>query len=107
MDQQDGLAQTAELFRVLASQSRLRILRLLCARPRTVGALTIATGMPQPLVSQHLRTLRQTRLVEATRHGREVVYAVPDPAMRRLLLGVMTRSEELTDYHRGQFPSTG
>ena len=59
MDMEPGLAEAAQLFKVLGSESRLLLLRLLAAEPRTVGALTEATGMSQPLVSQHLRTLRQ------------------------------------------------
>jgi len=68
----------AQLFKVLGQESRLWLLHLLSESPRTVGALTEATGMSQPLVSQHLRTLRQTGLVEARRHGREVTYQVTD-----------------------------
>lgn len=73
-----GLAEAAELFKVLGNESRLRLVRLLAEQPRTVGALSELTGMSQPLVSQHLRTLRQAELVTATRHGKEVTYQVSD-----------------------------
>jgi DNA-binding transcriptional ArsR family regulator len=64
------VADADQLFKVLGSESRLRLLLLLGERPRTVGALEEATEMSQPLVSQHLRTLRQIGLVTATRRGK-------------------------------------
>jgi DNA-binding transcriptional ArsR family regulator len=73
-----GLADAAQLFKALGNESRLWLLRLIGDEPRTVGALTEATGMSQPLVSQHLRTLRQSGLVLATRSGKEVSYELAD-----------------------------
>lgn len=100
MDRVDGLREAAEVFKILANESRLELLWLLCERPQTVGALTKITQIPQPVVSQHLRTLRHTRLVVATRHGRQVIYAVPDPSVRRLLITLVRRTDELSEYHR-------
>lgn len=78
MDTEPGLTEAAQLFKVLGHESRLELLRLIEQAPRTVGALTDATGMSQPLVSQHLRTLRQAGLVAATRSGKEVSYELVD-----------------------------
>jgi DNA-binding transcriptional ArsR family regulator len=75
---ESGVAAAAHLFKVLGSESRLRLLRLLDEEPRTVGALAEAASMSQPLVSQHLRTLRQVGLVAASRNGREATYRVAD-----------------------------
>ena len=73
-----GLADAARLFKVLGSESRLALLRLVGEQPRTVGALAEAADMSQPLVSQHLRTLRDAGLVTAQRRGKEVTYQVAD-----------------------------
>ncbi|WP_246036576.1 ArsR/SmtB family transcription factor [Sinomonas susongensis] len=73
-----ALEATALLFKVLGNASRLRLLMILGREPRTVGALAEDAGMSQPLVSQHLRTLRQAGLAKAVRRGREVVYHVAD-----------------------------
>ncbi|MEZ5087251.1 MAG: metalloregulator ArsR/SmtB family transcription factor [Tessaracoccus sp.] len=78
VEMERGLAEAAQLFKVLGSESRLLLLRLIGEESRTVGALTEATGMSQPLVSQHLRTLRGAGLVAAVRHGKEVVYEIAD-----------------------------
>lgn len=73
-----GVREAAQLFKQLGNESRLLIMRLLAERPRSVQALTEATGLSQPLVSQHLRTLRQADLVIGQRRGREVVYQLAD-----------------------------
>ena len=78
MNGERGLAAAAELFKVLGSESRLGLLRLVEQQSRTVGALAEAMGMSQPLVSQHLRTLRQAGLVSTSRAGKEVTYQLVD-----------------------------
>lgn len=80
-----GLNAAAHLFKVLGNESRLRLLLLLVEQPRTVGALAEAAGMSQPLVSQHLRTLRQAELVTAIRHGKEMTYQVTDEHVNHVI----------------------
>lgn len=74
----DGLDEAAELFRVLGSPSRLKLLRVIARGPAQVNALADATGLTQPLVSQHLRLLRTTGIVTVTRTGREASYQLAD-----------------------------
>ncbi len=78
MEREAGLEATAELFKVLGSSSRLYLLRLLASEPSGVSALVDRSGMSQPLVSQHLRTLRQAGIVTVFRSGREAVYQLAD-----------------------------
>ncbi|RNI21096.1 ArsR/SmtB family transcription factor [Flexivirga caeni] len=77
-DTQPGLAEAAQPFKVLGNESRLWLLHLIGDEPRTVGALASATGMSQPLVSQHLKTLRLAGPVTANRTGKEVTYLLAD-----------------------------
>ena len=74
----EGITRAAELFKALSSASRLRILTLLGEAPATVTQLVAATGQSQPLVSQHLKTLRLANIVTVDRVGREATYAVAD-----------------------------
>ncbi|KQR46061.1 DNA-binding transcriptional ArsR family regulator [Frigoribacterium sp. PvP120] len=74
----EGLEAAAELFKALSSSSRLRLLRLLGEGEAGVSALVEASGLSQPLVSQHLRTLRAAGLVQVDRVGREAIYSVAD-----------------------------
>lgn len=89
-----GLAEAAQLFKVLGSESRLGLLRLIGAEPQTVGALVEATGMSQPLVSQHLRTLRQVGLVTTSRTGREVTYALADRHVAHVIEDALAHVQE-------------
>ncbi|SMQ74967.1 metalloregulator ArsR/SmtB family transcription factor [Agreia sp. VKM Ac-1783] len=73
-----GLEATAALFKVLGSESRLVLLRLLSSKPATVSELTGLSGMSQPLVSQHLKTLRQAGIITVSRIGREAEYQLAD-----------------------------
>lgn len=71
-------ARGAELLRALGTPVRLALVDLLADGPRYVLELVDALGVPQPLVSQHLKTLRAARLVEAERDGRLVRYRLAD-----------------------------
>ncbi|MDO5629925.1 MAG: metalloregulator ArsR/SmtB family transcription factor, partial [Mobilicoccus sp.] len=66
------------LFKTLSSPLRLRMVLALVERPHTVTDLVDHLGVSQPLVSQHLRVLREHCLVASTRHGREVTYSLMD-----------------------------
>lgn len=78
MDTAHGVREAAELFKQLGNESRLLIMRLLAERSRSVQELTEATQLSQPLVSQHLRSLRYADLVIGERRGRAVVYRLAD-----------------------------
>ena len=94
MDVEPGLAEAAQLFKVLGSESRLHLLRLIDGEPRTVGALVEATGMSQPLVSQHLRTLRQAALVTPSRKGKEVTYRLADQHVTHMIADALAHVRE-------------
>jgi DNA-binding transcriptional ArsR family regulator len=51
---------------VLGEPTRRLIVQLLARRPASVGELSRILGQSQPLVSKHLRALREGGLVEAT-----------------------------------------
>jgi len=68
----------------MASESRVRILRLLSGDRLCVGALSRSTGITAGAVSQHLRILRSTGLVEPERRGYFIHYRLAPGAARRL-----------------------
>jgi DNA-binding transcriptional ArsR family regulator len=69
----------SELLTALASPLRLTIVDLLDRHgTRCVHQLVDALGVPQPLVSQHLRVLRGAGLVTGVRHHRQVDYRLVD-----------------------------
>lgn len=89
-----GLSEAAQLFKVLGHESRLLLLHLLGEEPMSVGSLTDATDMSQPLVSQHLRTLRSSGLVTTTRQGKEIIYRVADTHVSHVIADALTHVQE-------------
>lgn len=89
-----GLDQAAELFKVLGNESRLALVWLLSHEPLTVGALADQAGLSQPLVSQHLRTLRQAGLVNSEREGKEIRYALADEHVAHVVLDAIAHVQE-------------
>ena len=96
MHREPGLADAAQLFKLLSNESRLLLLRVIGEEPRTVGALAEATAMSQPLVSQHLRSLRQFGLVAATRNGKEVTYELADVHVSHVIADALAHVLEPT-----------
>ena len=64
---------------LLADPTRRVILNALTEGPKSVRALTEASGVSQPAVSQHLKKLRAARLVTSRPAGASNIYSF-DPA---------------------------
>lgn len=71
----------ARIGHAVASAPRLALLDLLRQGPRTVEALAREVGLSLANASQHLKVLRQARLVEAEKHGTFVTYRIADRAV--------------------------
>jgi len=65
---------TNSVFKAIAHPARREILTLLAASDRSVKQLTAAFAMSQPAVSQHLRELKEARLVDSRKVGSEQQY---------------------------------
>jgi DNA-binding transcriptional ArsR family regulator len=72
-------AHVAELFRTFSDTSRVRILSAIVDQEANTSALAAMVGVTESAVSHHLRGLRQMRIVQARRDGKEVFYSVDDP----------------------------
>jgi ArsR family transcriptional regulator, zinc-responsive transcriptional repressor len=92
--QDQELEAAADLFKALANPVRLGILRALIPGPQCVHELSDATGASQPLVSQHLRHLRQVRLVTSSRKGRETEYRLADEHVGHVLNDAINHVKE-------------
>jgi ArsR family transcriptional regulator len=84
----------AELLRALGAPVRLAIVHLLSTGPRCVHQLVDALGIAQPLVSQHLKTLRAARLVVAERDGREMRYRLADEHVAHIASDALLHVQE-------------
>ena len=72
-------AHVAELFRTFSDTSRVRILSALVDKEANTMGLAEMVGVTESAVSHHMRGLRQMRIVQARREGKEVYYSVGDP----------------------------
>ena len=76
--------QLAELFSALSDASRIRLISLLLDGEMSVGTLANKLIMTESAVSHQLRGLRQMRLVQARKAGRQVFYRLDDDHVARL-----------------------
>jgi ArsR family transcriptional regulator len=66
----------AELCRALANEHRQAILHAICNDEKCVGDLAAEIGISVHNVSQHLRVLKERRLVSSRKEGQSVYYRV-------------------------------
>ena len=64
--------------RALSDDTRFRILEVLVGKETCVCELVDQLGVAQPLLSHHLKTLREAGLVRARKRGRWMFYSL-DP----------------------------
>jgi DNA-binding transcriptional ArsR family regulator len=73
-------ATTTDAFNAVAEPRRRQILDLLSSGELPVNDLVALLGLAQPLVSKHLRVLREVGLVDVRDEGRQRMYRLnPGP----------------------------
>lgn len=80
----DELAHLADIFQLLASPTRLRIVEALLLRELCVCDLAALVGVSESAVSHHLRQLRQLRIVRYRKEGRMAYYRLDDAHVEAL-----------------------
>jgi|ERR1043166_5399730 rhodanese-related sulfurtransferase/DNA-binding transcriptional ArsR family regulator len=91
----------ARLGKALAASGRIAILELLAQAPRTVERLATDSGQSVANTSQHLRVLREARLVDAEKNGLYVTYRLSSDAVAELLVDLRNIGEEQLAEVRG------
>jgi len=72
-------------FKALGNETRLKILKLLCAQgPLIVEEIAVRTGTLASVTSGHLKTLSSVGLVRRTRDGKFVYYDVDSECVAEL-----------------------
>ncbi|MGM9526603.1 MAG: ArsR/SmtB family transcription factor [Peptococcaceae bacterium] len=77
--------RTAELFKVLGDNTRVKILYYLLQEELCVCDLTVLVGSSQSAVSHQLRVLRNLRIVQGRKEGKQVFYSICNEHVRQLL----------------------
>jgi len=70
--------KVANLFKVLADETRLKIVHLLSQKELKVGSIAQTLDLTPSNVSHHLRLLRNARLVKHRRDGKMIYYSLDD-----------------------------
>jgi len=88
-------------FKLLADDTRLRILWALLHSEHSVSELADHVRARPPAVSQHLAKLRAARLVTVRRDGNKIFYATHDEHVRLLVEAAVHHSEHVAPSHSG------
>lgn len=91
----DAVPET-EIFRALADETRLAIVRMLLGKELCVCHVIDALDMSQPAISHHLKILRQAGVVRDRREGKWIFYRLNPDAFRRIgeVLSVIVKDAE-------------
>jgi ArsR family transcriptional regulator, zinc-responsive transcriptional repressor len=95
----DLLAGAVDLLKALASPIRLATVVELGEGPRCVHELQTALkgsgrDISQPLLSQHLKVLRDAGLVTTTRRGTEITYQLTDAHVGHIVNDAIRHAQE-------------
>jgi len=80
-----ALNSLSEFFKLFSDKTRVGILWALSLSEMCVCDLSMLLKMKQPAISQHLKSLRQMRIVRTRRDGKVVYYALDDEHIRTVL----------------------
>ena len=85
MPDEEELYDLADLFKVFADSTRIRILFVLFESEVCVCDLAEALNMTQSAISHQLRILKQNKLVKSRREGKSVFYSLADGHVRTII----------------------
>jgi DNA-binding transcriptional ArsR family regulator len=98
----DSLKNT---FQTLADTNRLRIIHAIGDNEKSVGEIVNTTGLSQPLVSHHLRVLKENDILTTNRKGPFIYYFIRDLKILyainlfiELFIDSQSAAEELTNF---------
>ncbi len=88
------LEEAAECLRTIAHPVRLRMIQMLLSGPKPVGELALACGIPSNQASEHLRLLKDRRMLTASRRGRKIYYEVAEQCLEHIIDCIIDRFGE-------------
>lgn len=81
----ETIQDLASTLNLLGDTVRLSILTQLIDEPSTVTNIVKNLDVSQPLVSHHLRVLKDSKIVKATKSGKHVIYTLVDSNVKNIL----------------------
>ena len=83
--------RAADLFGLLSTPVRLRIVLQLCSGEKSVSELLVALKVGQPNVSQHLTMMYRAGLISRRKQGAQVFYCVVNDSVIAVCKAVCTQ----------------
>ncbi len=74
-----------KLLQILGDANRLKILHLIGDKELAVSEIVAEVNLSQPLVSHHLKAMKDNSLLSVTRKGPFIYYRVTDPQLLDVL----------------------
>jgi DNA-binding transcriptional ArsR family regulator len=96
---EETYGEVAEIFRALGDTSRAKIVYSLLKQELCTCDLAAIIGSSESSISQHLRILRQLRLVKSRRQGKQVFYSLDDTHIRILLVVCLSHVRDGNQQH--------
>lgn len=93
---QQNVERTAKIFNLLGEPNRMKIMLALMEGELCVYHLCEITGGKQSAISQHLRKLKDERIVKSRREANQILYSVAD---EHVLLIIKTALDHLKCFH--------
>lgn len=89
---QDRVFETAaQLFALLATPMRLKIISAVCEKEKNVSELLALINTTQPNMSQHLATLHRKGVLSRRRDGAQIYYKLQSERVAMLCRAVCTQ----------------
>ena len=85
MPDEELLYDLADLFKVFADTTRIKMLYALLDSPLCVADIAETVGATQSAVSHQLRILKQAHLVKFQRDGKSIIYSLSDDHVHTML----------------------
>lgn len=89
MPGEDVLYDAAELLKVFADSTRIRIIFVLTQSEMCVCDIAKLLNMTQSAISHQLRVLKQARLVSSRRDGKTIFYSLCDDHVKTIFYQAM------------------
>ena len=74
------------VFKALADPTRRQVLALLRERPMSAGELADRFDVSKPTMSAHFNVLREAGLIDASKHGKSIIYRLRMSVLEEALM---------------------
>jgi DNA-binding transcriptional ArsR family regulator len=81
----EEIEKLKSLFQILGDVSRLKIIKCINDKECSVNEIVEATELSQPLISHHLKVMRDNEIVETKRSGPFIFYTLKDKRLLQAL----------------------